>query len=59
MSKPSNEVVLRHLNKAYSQWNIRIRKEDFVVIEELRAETGLSRLEFFKMLVNEKYGTNL
>ncbi|MBQ7265127.1 MAG: hypothetical protein IJS61_03425 [Firmicutes bacterium] len=56
MSKPSNEVILRHLKKAYSQWNIRIKKDEFEKIEAIRSETGLSRLEFFKMLVKEKYG---
>ena len=56
MSRPSNEVILRHLKKAYNQWNIRIKKDEFEQIEELRAETGLSRLEFFKMLIKEKYG---
>lgn len=59
MSYTSTAVKMKYINKTYTQWSVRLRNDDFDKIEKIREETGLSRAEFLKMLVNEKYGLNL
>ena len=59
MGTTSSAVKNRYNKKTYSSWNAAIRKEEFEKIEAVRAETGLSRTEFLKMLFNEKYGTDI
>lgn len=51
----STAVKERYNKKTYSQWNVKIRKEEFEVIEKIREEAGLSRSELLKMLISEKY----
>ena len=53
----STDVKRRYNEKTYKRWFVSLRNEDFRTIENLREETGLSRAEFLKMLVSEKYGT--
>lgn len=52
----SSTVKNRYNKKTYSNWTAAIRKADFADIEALREKEGLSRSEFLKMLVREKYG---
>ncbi len=52
----STEVKRRYNEKTYSRWFVSLRNEVFEEIEKIREETGLSRAEFLKMLVREKYG---
>ena len=59
MGYTSSEVKNRYNKKTYSNWLAAIRKEEFTQIEAVRAETGLSRAEFLKMLFKEKYGIDL
>ena len=56
MGYTSTAVKQKYIEKTYSQWSIRLRNEVFEGIEKIREETGLSRAEFLKMLVKEKYG---
>ena len=51
----STKVNRRYIDKNYSQWAAKLRKEVYSEIEKIREETGLSRAEFLKMLVSEKY----
>ena len=55
----STEVKRRYNKKTYKRWFVSLRNETFDKIENLREETGLSRSEFLKMLVSEKYGVKL
>lgn len=54
MAKTSTAVKQRYIDKTYKQWSLKLRNEDFAVIENIREHEGLSRAEFLKMLV-EKY----
>lgn len=56
MGYTSTEVKRRYNEKTYKRWHADLRNEIFEKVEELGKETGLSRAEFLKMLVNEKYG---
>lgn len=56
MGYTSTAVKQKYINKTYSQWSVKLRNEVFKEIEDIREGTGLSRAEFLKMLVNEKYG---
>mgnify|MGYP003571256850 CR=1 FL=1 len=56
MGATSSAVKNRYNKKTYSAWNAAVRKEEFERIEQLRAETGLSRTEFLKMLCSKVYG---
>ncbi len=51
----STDVKRRYNEKTYKRWFVSLRNEDFGTIENLREEIGLSRAEFLKMLVSEKY----
>lgn len=55
----STAVKRRYNEKTYSRWFVALRNEVFEKVEALREQEGLSRAEFLKMLVNEKYGENL
>lgn len=55
MGYTSTAVKQKYIDKTYSQWSVRLRNEAFNEIEAIREETGLSRAEFLKMLVSEKY----
>lgn len=55
----STAVKRRYNEKTYTRWGVDLRNEVFAEIEHIREETGLSRAEFLKMLVNEKYRKNL
>lgn len=57
MGYTSTAVKRRYNAKTYTDWRVALRNEVFTEIEEIRGQTGLSRAEFLKMLVNEKYGT--
>lgn len=59
MGYTSTAVKRKYNAKTYSSWRAEIRKEVFNEIEKLREAEGLSRSEFLKMLVKEKYGTEL
>ena len=59
MGYTSSKVKNRYNKKTYSSWASAIRKETFTQIEELREKEGLSRSEFLKMLIKEKYGIEL
>ncbi len=59
MGYTSTEVKERYNKKTYTQWRAPLRKEVFNEIEAIRETTGLSRAEFLKMLVNDKYKTSL
>lgn len=59
MGYTSTAVKQKYINKTYSQWAVRLRNEDFDIIEKLREEIGLSRAEFLKMLVCEKYNLKI
>jgi len=50
----STEVKRNYNEKTYKRWYADLRKEVYSKIEK-RKETGLSRAEFLKMLVSEKY----
>ena len=52
----STDVKRKYNEKTYSRWFVSLRNEVFEEIESIREETGLSRAEFLKMLVQEKYG---
>lgn len=52
----STAVKQRYKDKTYKRWFVSLRNEVFDEIEEIREKTGLSRAEFLKMLVGEKYG---
>lgn len=56
MGYTSTAVKQKYIDKTYSQWSVKLRNEVFKEIEDIREGTGLSRAEFLKMLVNEKYG---
>ena len=56
MSYTSSAVKNRYNKKTYTNFQAALRKEDFALIEEIRKQTGLSRSEFLKMLISEKYG---
>ena len=58
MGYTSTAVKQKYINKTYSQWSVKLRNEVFKEIEDIREGTGLSRAEFLKMLVNEKYGNS-
>jgi DNA-binding transcriptional regulator YiaG len=51
----STAVKRKYNEKTYTRWYADLRKEVYSEIEEIREETGLSRAEFLKMLVSEKY----
>jgi DNA-binding transcriptional regulator YiaG len=51
----STEVKRRYNEKTYKRWFLSLRNEDFDKIEEIREATGLSRAEFLKMLISERY----
>ena len=59
MGYTSTAVKQKYIDKTYSQWSVKLRNEVFKEIEDIRKGTGLSRAEFLKMLVNEKYGKDL
>ena len=59
MSTTSSTVKNRYNKKTYSTWSAMIRKEEFAKIEALREKTGLSRYEFLKMLIQDKYGEEI
>jgi len=52
----SSAVKRKYNEKTYKRWTSDIKNEEFDKIEEIRAQSGLSRSEFLKMLVSEKYG---
>jgi len=52
----STAVKRKYNEKTYTDWRTPLRNEIFSKIEDLRAQSGLSRAEFLKMLVSEKYG---
>lgn len=54
----STAVKRKYNEKTYTRWYADLRKEVYSEIEEIREKTGLSRAEFLKMLVQEKYGIN-
>lgn len=56
MGYTSTAVKQKYINKTYTQWGVKLRNEVFEEVEIIRKETGLSRAEFLKMLVQEKYG---
>lgn len=57
MGYTSTAVKQKYIDKTYSQWSVKLRNEVFNEIETIREGTGLSRAEFLKMLVSEKYNT--
>ena len=59
MGYTSTEVKERYNKKTYTNWQAKLRNEVFEEIEKIRGKTGLSRTEFLKMLVNEKYKKEL
>ena len=59
MGYTSTEVKERYNKKTYTNWQAKLRNEVFEEIEKIRGETGLSRAEFLKMLINEKYKKEL
>ncbi len=59
MGYTSTAVKRKYNEKTYKRWFADLRNEIFEEIEKAREETGLSRAEFLKMLVNEKYGKDL
>ena len=59
MGRTSTEVKRRYNAKTYTSWSLVLRNEVFDKIEQIREETGLSRAEFLKMLVKEKYDIEL
>lgn len=58
MGYTSTAVKQKYIDKTYCPWSVRLRKNVFNEIEALREETGLSRAEFLKMLVAEKYNVD-
>ena len=59
MGYTSTAVKERYNKKTYDEWRVKLRKEIFAQVEQIREETGLSRAEFLKMLIKEKYNTEL
>ncbi len=59
MGYTSTKVKQRYIDKTYAQWSVRLRNEVFNEIEKIREETGLSRAEFLKLLVCEKYDVKM
>lgn len=51
----STDVKRRYNEKTYKRWFLSLKNNDFELIEKIREQTGLSRAEFLKMLVSEKY----
>jgi DNA-binding transcriptional regulator YiaG len=51
----STEVKRRYNEKTYKRWFVSLKNDDFDKIEEIREATELSRSEFLKMLVSERY----
>ena len=56
MGYTSTAVKEKYNKKTYTNWQVKLRNEVFEEVESIREETGLSRAEFLKMLVQEKYG---
>jgi hypothetical protein len=55
----STAVKRKYNEKTYTEYRAPLRNEVYTEVEKLREESGLSKAEFLKMLVNEKYGINL
>lgn len=55
----SQKAVNKYLKNNWSSWSVRFKNDEFEKIEEIREQEGLSRAEFLKMLINEKYNKNL
>lgn len=55
----SSAVKRKYNAKTYKRWTSDLKNETFDEIEKIREETGLSRAEFLKMLVSEKYSIEL
>jgi DNA-binding transcriptional regulator YiaG len=55
MGYTSTDVKRRYNEKTYKRWFLSLKNEDFDKIEEIREATELSRAEFLKMLVSERY----
>ncbi len=51
----STDVKRKYNEKTYKRWFVSLRNEVFEEIESIREETGLSRAEFLKTLIQEKY----
>lgn len=51
----STAVKRKYNEKTYKRWFVSLKNEDFEVVEQFREQEGLSRAEFLKMLVSEKY----
>jgi hypothetical protein len=51
----STDVKRRYNEKTYKRWFVSLRNDVFEEIEAYREAEGLSRAEFLKMLVSEKY----
>ena len=56
MGYTSTAVKAKYNKKTYTAWSVSIRNECAEIIEQCREKEGLSRAEFIKMLVAEKYG---
>lgn len=59
MSYTSTKVKQKYNEKTYTRCFADLRNEVYTEIEKIIEETGLSRAEFLKMLVSEKYGVDL
>lgn len=59
MGYTSTAVKERYNKKTYTNWQVKLRKDVYSEIEQIREETGLSRAEFLKMLINDKYSKDL
>lgn len=55
----SSAVKRKYNAKTYKRWITDLKNETFDEIEKIREETGLSRAEFLKMLVSDKYSVEL
>lgn len=56
MGYTSTAVKERYNKKTYTNWQVKLRNEVFEQVESLREREGMSRAEFLKMLIKEKYG---
>jgi DNA-binding transcriptional regulator YiaG len=55
MGKTSSAVKNKYNAKTYTQFRAALKNDDYEKIEEIREATGLSKPEFIKMLVSERY----
>lgn len=52
MGKTSSAVKRKYNDKTYTSWRAALKNDFFSYVEKIREQTGLSRPEFLKMLLD-------